>query len=74
VRKRVERDNLEWWARLVEAMGVERERALVFSALVNAPSQVMWSLLAHDQASREAIEDVFFLMCGTALDKLLAAE
>lgn len=74
VRRRVERDNLEWWARLVEAMGVERERALVFSALVNAPSQVMWSLLAHDQASRSAIEDVFFLMCGSALDQMLAAE
>ena len=74
VRKRVEHDNIEWWARLVEAMGVERERALVFSALVNAPSQVMWGLLAHDQASREAIEDVFFLMCGAALDQLLAEE
>lgn len=74
VRKRVEQDNIEWWARLVEAMGVEKERALVFSALVNAPSHVMWSLIARGQASREAIETVFFLTCRAGLDQLLAAD
>ncbi len=74
VRKRVEQDNIEWWARLVEAMGVDKDRALVFSALVNAPSHVMWSLIAHGQASREAIETVFFLTCRAGLDQLLAAD
>ena len=72
VRKLVEHENAEWWAQLVETMGVERERAIAFSALINAPRQAMWSLIAHGRASREAIEDVFFLMCGAALDQLLA--
>lgn len=72
--KRVEQGNIEWWARLIEAMGVERERALVFSALVNAPTQVMWSLIAHGQVPREVIEEVFFLTCGAALDRLIVHE
>ena len=74
VRKRVEQDNIDWWARLVEAMGVERDRALVFSTLVNAPSHLMWSLIARGQASRETIETVFFLTCQAGLDGLLASE
>ena len=74
VRKRVEQDNIVWWARLVQAMGVDKERALVFSTLVNAPSHLMWSLIARDQAPRETIETVFFLTCQSSLDRLLASE
>lgn len=72
VRQRVERDNISWWTRLVEALGVEPERAHVFSTLVNTSSQTIWSLVARGESPRDVIEDVFFLSCGATLDALLA--
>lgn len=72
VRRRVERDNVAWWRRLVEALGVEPERAHVFSTLVNTSSQSMWGMFARGESSSEVIEDVMVLSCTATLDALLA--
>ncbi len=70
-RKRVERNNIEWWARLVEAMGIDAERAQVFSTLVNSSSQSMWGLVARGEVRREVIEELFFVSVRATLDALL---
>ena len=70
-RNRVQTNNIEWWARLVEAMGVDVERAQVFSTLINSSSQAMWGLFARGEAPRTVIEDLFFRSCRTTLDALL---
>ena len=70
-RKRVETNNVQWWARLVEAMGVDTESAFVFSSLINSSSQAMWGLFARGEAPREVIEELFFMSCRAGLDRLL---
>ena len=71
LRRRVHDDNVAWWARLVEAMGIEPQRALVYSSLFNGASQTMWELIAKGEADRAVIEEVFFLSSRATLDRLL---
>ena len=72
VRKRVETNNTEWWARLVVAMGVDPEKAQVFSTLINSSVQSMWGVVARSEAPRDVIEELFYLSCRSTLDALLA--
>lgn len=72
-RKQIQANNIAWWSRLVEAMGVDAERAVVFSSLINSVNTTLWSLFVRGDAPREVIEDIFFLTCRTTLDALLAA-
>ena len=71
LRKRVHSDNVAWWARLLETMGMDQERALVYSSLFNGASQTMWELIAKGEADRAVIEEVFFLSSRVTLDRLL---
>ncbi len=71
LRKRVHSDNVAWWARLLETMGIDQERALVYSSLFNGASQTMWELIAKGEADRAVIEEVFFLSSRVTLDRLL---
>lgn len=71
LRKRVHHDNVAWWARLLETMGIDDERALVYSSLFNGTSETMWELIARGLADRAVIEEVFFLSNRLTLDRLL---
>jgi AcrR family transcriptional regulator len=71
MRKRVHSDNVAWWARLLETMGIDAERALVFSSLFNGTSETMWELIARGLADRAVIEEVFFMSSRLTLDRLL---
>ena len=71
MRKRVHSDNVAWWARLLETMGIDNERALVYSSLFNGTSETMWELIARGLADRAVIEEVFFLSSRLTLDRLL---
>lgn len=71
LRERVQTDNVAWWAELVEAIGVEADRALVWSTLFNGVSDVLWELIARRQVERRIVEDVFFRSARAALDELL---
>lgn len=71
LRKRIHADNVEWWAELIGSMGVDAERALVFSTLFNGASEMLWELIALRRADRAVIEEVFFASAYAALDDLL---
>ncbi len=71
LRKRVQRDNVAWWARLLETMGIDSQRALVYSSLLNGTSEITWELIARGLADRAVIEEVFFLSSRLTLDGLL---
>lgn len=71
MRRRIQNDNVEWWARLLQLMGVDAPRAFVFSSILNGATGVMWQMVASGVVERSVIEEVF-LLCGTsALDELL---
>lgn len=71
VRKRVEAGNVRWWARLLEAMGIDAQRAVAYSSILNGSSQIMWGLIANGEVDRDIIEEVFFLYARSTLDRLL---
>lgn len=70
LRRRIQVDNVRWWADLLAAMGIDRDRALVFSAIFNGATEQMWSLIAGREVARPVIEGVFFTSVRAALDGL----
>lgn len=71
LRRRVHGDNVAWWAELVEAIGVDHDRAVVWSTLFNGVSEVLWELIARRRIDRGIVEDVFVTSARAALDELL---
>lgn len=72
-RTRIHHTNVQWWADLLVAMGIEADQALVFSSLFNSASETLWKLIVRGEVAREVIEDVVFASSRAALDALLAA-
>ncbi len=64
--------NVRWWADLLAAMGLDTDRALVWSSIFNGATEQMWGLIAHGEASRPIIEEVFLTSARASLDRLLA--
>lgn len=71
LRKRIHDDNVAWWAELIVLMGVDEERALVWSTLFNGASEMLWELIALQRAERRIVEEVFFSSAYAAFDELL---
>jgi len=69
--KRMHHDNVQWWADLVELMGVDRQKAMVYSELFNGTTQVLWELIVRAEHDREVIEEVLFVSMHSSLDRLL---
>lgn len=71
MRRRIHHDNVLWWAELLELMGIDGKRAMVFSSIFNGATVAMWELLASETVDRAIIEEVFYLSSRATLDQLL---
>lgn len=70
-RRSIQQANVQWWADLVVEMGLDAERALVYSSLFNGATEQMWGLIARGDARRDVIEDVFLSSGLASLHHLL---
>jgi AcrR family transcriptional regulator len=70
-RTRIHDANLHWWADLVAAIGIDADRALVYSSIFNSASEMLWSLVARGDVDREIVEEVVLTSARAALDALL---
>jgi hypothetical protein len=71
LRTRIPAANVHWWADLVVALGIDADRALVYSSIFNSASETLWSLVARGDVDREIIEEVVLTSARAALDALL---
>lgn len=70
-RQSIQHANIRWWADLLVALGLDPERALVYSSLFNGATEQMWGLIARGDARREVIEEVFLSSGLASLQHLL---
>lgn len=72
-RVRIHDTNVQWWADLLVSMGIDVDRALVYSSIFNNASEMLWTLVARGDVDRDIIEEVVLSSARAALDALLQA-
>lgn len=70
-RIRIHDTNVRWWADLLVAMGLDADRALVYSSIFNNASEMLWTLVARGEVDRQIIEEVVLVSARSTLDALL---
>lgn len=70
-RRSIQQANVQWWADLLVELGLDSERALVYSSIFNGATEQMWGLIARGDARREIIEEVFLASGWASLERLL---
>jgi AcrR family transcriptional regulator len=70
-RRSIQQANVRWWADLLFELGLDAERALVYSTIFNGATEQMWGLIARGDARRKIIEEVFITSVWASLERLL---